>query len=61
MAHRESWTELATDKLKTSLERIAVVILFAHSSTKAEEAIAIILREGKVEQTKTSQKFGIAT
>lgn len=28
-------------------------------STKAEEAIEIILREGKVEQTKMGPKFGI--
>lgn len=33
---------------------------FPDKRTKAEEAIEIILKEGKVEQTKTSQKFGIS-
>jgi len=61
MAHRVSWTEPAMDKLKMNLERIPnPSVPFAYKRTKAEEAIEIILREGKVEQTKTSQKFGMS-
>lgn len=35
------------------------VCILTNGRTRAEEAIEKILREGKVEQTKTGQKFGI--
>jgi len=58
MALRVSWTGRAKDRLRMNLERIVSQGISANDRTKPEEAIVQILKDGKVEETKTAQKYG---
>lgn len=59
MVLRAFWTERVRDRLRMNLERMACQIISANFRTKSVDAIQQILKEGKVEETKMSQKWGI--
>jgi hypothetical protein len=57
MAHKVFWTEPASSKLRMNSERMIKCGVLANFSTKNEEALETILKEGEVEETKAGQKF----